>query len=160
MNTPAPWHIRRARVDDAAQLAGLLLSIGWFSALEGRNRGEVEALVMAHLQALVDSPTSTLHVVEGPAGALLGYSNTHWLHDLFMPGPEGYLSELFVHDSARGAGIGSALLDALAAEARERGAHRLTLLNGKHRDSYARQFYEKHGWKERPFMANFVYELA
>ncbi len=157
--TPHAWSIRTATVDDAPALADLLLSIGWFSALEGRSNEDVTALVVRHLEALVVAPMSTVLVVVAD-GNLIGYSNVHWLHDLFMPSLEGYLSELFVREDARGQGIGGALLTALEQEALERGAHRLMLLNGKHRDSYARRFYEQHGWEERPHMANFVRMLG
>ncbi|NJR65920.1 MAG: GNAT family N-acetyltransferase [Leptolyngbyaceae cyanobacterium CRU_2_3] len=77
----------------------------------------------------------------------------------FLLAPEGYVSELFVHESVRGQGIGTQLLEAVKAEAESRGCSRLLLVNSRSRDSYKRKFYEKQGWQEREDMANFVYRL-
>jgi len=33
------------------------------------------------------------------------------------------------------------------------------LLNMRKRESYQRNFYQKHGWEERPDAANFVLQL-
>jgi GNAT superfamily N-acetyltransferase len=77
-----------------------------------------------------------------------------------MAGPEGYVSELFVRESARGQGVGGQLLDAIETEARARGCTRLSLINLRHRESYRRQFYVKAGWQERGAAANFIYALS
>jgi hypothetical protein len=53
--------------------------------------------------------------------------------------------------------VGAAVLTAAQTEAAQRGCVRLSLLNGKQRESYQRSFYQKHGWEERPFMANFIF---
>ena len=147
-----PHCIRTATKVDASAIARLLEAIDDLPMLAGADIGQV---VAAHLPAVIASPDTTLLVVEHD-GALIGYANVHWVHDLFMPGPEGYLSELFILDSHTGRGIGSEVLDLIEAEARERGAFRLSLLNAKRRASYERRFYEQHGWVERPEIANFV----
>jgi len=151
------WVIRDAEVKDAEQLASLLISIGWFSGLAGLTPDTICANVERQLRALTASPDSSTWVAEAPEGRVVGYSNVHWLTDLFMPGPEGYLSELFLRAEVRGYGLGRRMLDRLVAEARIRGAYRLSLLNAKHRESYQRGFYTQNGWEERDGMANFVY---
>ena len=151
------WTIRDAEVSDGEQLAALLVSIGWFSGLEDLTPATIRSNVEGQLRTLVASPSSSTWVAESPDGGLVGYCNVHWLTDLFMPGPEGYLSELFLRTEVRGCGLGRRMLDRLVAEAESRGAYRLTLLKGKHRESYQRAFYTKNGWEERDFMANFVY---
>jgi GNAT superfamily N-acetyltransferase len=78
---------------------------------------------------------------------------------LILAGPEGYVSELFVSDSARGIGIGTQLLKAVEAMAISRGCSRLMLLNRKTRESYERGFYRRLGWEEREEFANFVLHL-
>jgi GNAT superfamily N-acetyltransferase len=83
----------------------------------------------------------------------------HYLPYFFLPGPEGYVSELFISAEARGQGIGTALLEQVIAEARRRGCARLSLINSRTRESYQRKFYEQHGWNERIEIAVFVLPL-
>ncbi|MEI6688549.1 MAG: GNAT family N-acetyltransferase [Thermoleophilia bacterium] len=149
---PSEHRIRLARAEDAPAIAVLLATLGDLPMLAGEDVADVAA---RHVPAAVASPGTTLLLVEDDGG-LIGYANVHWVHDLFMPGPEGYLSELFILDAYRGRGIGSELLAMIETEARERGAFRLSLLNAKRRASYERRFYEQHGWVERPEIANFV----
>ena len=148
----AQHRIRPAVAEDAPAFAVLLEAIGDLPMLAGE---DVAAVAARHVPVAVASPDTTLLVVEDASG-LIGYANVHWVHDLFMPGPEGYLSELFILESHSGRGIGSEVLGLIEAEARERGAFRLSLLNAKRRASYERRFYERHGWIERPEIANFV----
>ena len=148
----AAHRIRPAVAEDAPALAALLEALGDLPMLAGEDAAAVAA---RHVPIAVASPDTTLLVVEDDSG-LIGYANVHWVHDLFMPGPEGYLSELFILESHSGRGIGSEVLGLIEAEARERGAFRLSLLNAKRRASYERRFYERHGWVERPEIANFV----
>lgn len=155
--TPPDIAIRAASQADAPELAWLLAEIGWFSALEGMSRDELVASIRRQLGVLEGSTTTTTLVVETADGSLVGYCNVHWLTELFMPGPEGYVSELFLIPESRGRGIGTALLERILIEATERGVYRLMLLNRKDRESYERGFYLKYGWEERPGMANFVY---
>ncbi len=68
----------------------------------------------------------------------------------------GFVSELFIVNSARGRGLGTLLLKAIEAEAIELGCSRLQLINFRNRKSYYRSFYEKAGWIERPEGASFV----
>jgi GNAT superfamily N-acetyltransferase len=151
--------VRDARESDAAQLAALLRSIGWFSALADLTDEQLVETVRTHLQALASAPDSTTLVAEDDTGTVVAYANVHWLTALFMPAPEGYLSELFVRPEARGRGIGRSLLDHVEAIAHARGVHRLTLVNRRDRESYLRGFYTKNGWREREEMANFVLAL-
>ena len=157
---PSNIIIRKAGTADAPQLARLLQAMhaaGWFSALEGLTLDELEAKVRRQLAVLGGSPHSTILVAATGDRSIVGYCNVHWLTDLFLPAPEGYMSELFLLPESRDQGIGRVLLDRVVAEAEERGAHRLMLITGRHRESYERGFYAKTGWEERPLMANFVY---
>jgi GNAT superfamily N-acetyltransferase len=148
--------IRSAVVADASALARLLHSLGYFDRLKTQPVEETVQSVHSALETAVAGDAHTLLVAEAKGGALLGYVAVHWIPDLFLPGPEGYLSELFVDSGSRGLGVGGALLDAITAEARQRGCSRLQLINFRHRESYRRGFYAKHGWQERPTAANFA----
>lgn len=59
----------------------------------------------------------TVRVATDSTGALIGYVAVHWLPYLFLSGPEGYVSELFVDETCRGHWVGSALIDAIVAQA-------------------------------------------
>ncbi len=131
--------------------------MGWFSGLAAESPAQTTARIENLLPYGPTVAHHSVYVAEVDEAEVVGYTAVHWLPYLFMTGPEGYVSELFVNEVTRGLGVGGQLLAAVQAEAQERGCTRLSLLNGRHRESYQRQFYEKMGWEERPFMANFVY---
>jgi GNAT superfamily N-acetyltransferase len=151
--------IRPVVEEDAPALARLLHALGYFDRLEGVPVERTAESVTSALRTIVANDAHTLLVAVGQDGRLLGYAAVHWIPDLFLPSPEGYLSELFVDADMRGQGIGGALLDAVTAEARRRGCSRMQLINFRHRESYTRAFYAKHGWEERPTAANFALDL-
>ena len=79
--------------------------------------------------------------------------------DAVQQGWEAYVSELFVAEAARGAGLGQQLLDAATQAARERRCLRIWLVNNRERPSYVRGFYSSRGWSEQAEMARFVLPL-
>jgi GNAT superfamily N-acetyltransferase len=151
--------VRAANLEDAPRLAAFLKSMNYFHRLERLTLSEVETQVTRHLTLCLGDNSHSVYLAEGPAGEFLGYTNVHWLPYLFLPGPEGYVSELFVSEAARGQGVGTRLLRAVKDEASRRGCWRLSLLNMRGRESYQRAFYAKDGWQEREDAANFVFEL-
>jgi GNAT superfamily N-acetyltransferase len=151
--------IRTAGPADAAAIAGLLRRVGWFSHFEEESPDEVERRVARHLELALGDNSHSLYVAEMD-GRLAGYGAVHWQPTLFLPGPEAYVSELFVDPDDRGQGVGHALLDVIAAEAHGRGCSRLVLFNGRDRESYRRGFYTKAGWEEHPELALFMRRLA
>jgi GNAT superfamily N-acetyltransferase len=152
--------IRKATLDDARQLALLLQGIGWFDRFNSGEVDELAAQVRKRLQQCLADGSHSIFVAEEKAGEIVGYGSVHWLPYLFLSGPEGYVSELFVSAAARGRGIGRELLQAIESEARARGCQRLSLTNLRDRESYQRQFYVKAGWRERSEAANFLYSLT
>lgn len=152
--------IRRAVIGDAPQLAKLLQRIGWFEAFRSRDLQDSIAQVESRLRQCLADTSHSVYIAEWPHGEIAGYASVHWLPYLFMAGPEGYLSELFLRDDARGQGMGRQLLKNIEAEARTRGCQRLSLMNLRTRESYQRQFYLKAGWHERSEAANFVLTLS
>jgi GNAT superfamily N-acetyltransferase len=150
--------IRKAQLQDVEALTHLLKSLGWFTHLTSEP-SEVSQKRIAHHLALCNTDDSHSIYVAEKDGEIVGYIAVHWLPYLFLPAPEGYISELFVCDSARGNGIGTQLLETVKAEARSRSCSRLMLVNSRSRDSYKHKFYEGKGWQEREGVANFVYLL-
>jgi|SRR5579859_1674298 len=152
--------IRAAVPADAPRLAELLRSIGWFTQINEESEASTRANVLAQLNRCLADSSHTISVAETSQGELVGYVSVHWLPYLLHSAPEGYVSELFIHESARGQGIGTHLLNSVVEEARALGCYRLMLVNMRTRESYQRDFYKKLGWEERPEAANFVYYLT
>ena len=152
--------IRKIHPQDAQSLAVLLKEIGSFELLKNEPLEAAGRRVKSHIEQCLADNSHTLLVAETSDGVIVGYVSVHWLPYLFLPAPEGYVSELFVHDSARGQGLGRRLLQTIEAEAQARGCSRLSLINFRHRESYKRRFYVKAGWEERPDAANFIYKLC
>jgi GNAT superfamily N-acetyltransferase len=150
--------IRRAEITDAAAIHTILQSLGWFPHLNSPDSNATDQVVN-HLHSCLADNSHSVYVAEQAEGNIVGYAVVHWLPYLFLPAPEGFVSELFVDQAHRGEGIGSLLLAAIQTEAKARGCIRLMLVNGRERESYQRQFYQKQGWIERENIANFIYNL-
>lgn len=150
-------HIRKAEIQDTVALTQLLKSLGWFAYLASEPSEITRERITHHLRLCNCDQNRSIYVAED--SEIVGYIAVHWLPYLFLPAPEGYISELFVRKSLRGQGVGTQLLEAVKAEAQERNCSRLMLVNSRNRDSYKHKFYERQGWKEREEIANFVYLL-
>lgn len=148
--------LRPAQPDDAPALAVLLQGIGWFDRFA---TGHPEAHADQLEPLLAPSPHQLQLVACDAQGQLIGYCAVHWLPIAILQGWEGYVSELFIADSARGLGVGSQLLDQVTTAARSRGCRRLWLVNNRQRDSYHRGFYAQQGWQEQAQAARFVLDL-
>jgi GNAT superfamily N-acetyltransferase len=150
--------IRQVKPEDARTLSEILHKIGWFSQVEKESVEETTQRLIQQITLMLSQPDMhDVFVAETNENEVVGYVSVHYYPYLFMTGPEGYLSELFVDTDVRSLGVGSALLNAAQAAGEKRGCTRLSLLNYRQRESYKREYYKKHGWEERPDMANFVY---
>jgi GNAT superfamily N-acetyltransferase len=154
-----PITLRRANLADAAHLADLLHRIDLFPAVQTEQPDATRARIQRHLAQCLQDDSHSVYIAEDQAQGPVAYAAVHWLPYLIFSGPEGFVSELFVDEAARGQGVGTRLLDAVVAEARQRGCYRLSLTNMRSRESYQRQFYNKLGWEERPDAINFIYIL-
>jgi len=150
--------IRKAQMNDAAGIATILQNMNWWDHIRETPVERTVQIIMGHVRLCNADHSHTIYVAEA-AGELIGYAAVHWLPYLFLTGPEGYISELFVHEKGRRQGVGTSLLEVIKKEARERGCSRLALVNNRGRDSYKWRFYEKSGWTERKEMANFILKL-
>jgi GNAT superfamily N-acetyltransferase len=153
------WSIRPATLADAGAVADILRGLGWFSFIDNEAARDTEARVRKHLEMSLADTSHTVIVAEDAGGTLVGYVAAHWLPYLMLRGPEGYVSELFLVESARGGGLGTRLLETVKDMAISRGCSRLMLVNRKTRESYRRGFYRNLGWEEREEFANFVLHL-
>lgn len=151
--------IRKARRTDAHAIARILKEIGWFQHANETPAHAFASLIQDKIAHAESGHSQVIFIAVDAAQACLGYVSVHWVPYLIFKGPEGYVSELFVSTRHRSLGIGTKLLDAAIAEARNRGCVRLGLINGRDRESYARDFYKARGWLERPEMAHMVYFL-
>lgn len=151
--------IHEASLRDAPGIADLLSEITELRSVVSENRAGMIARVERELALAIASPQSAVLVATSEAGQIVGYCAVHWVPFLFLPGPEAYVTELFVQPNTRSEGVGTALLQHAEAKAREHGCSRLALLNGRDGESYRRQFYAKRGWIERDKMANFILPL-
>jgi GNAT superfamily N-acetyltransferase len=151
--------IRKANPEDASALAALIRGLGMFAHISAEGPEATSVRVARHLALCLADDSHSVYVAVNE-GEITGYVSVHWLPYLILSGPEGYISELFIAESARGQGVGAQLLEVAEAEARQRGCSRLMLLNMRQRESYQRGFYAKHGWEERPDAANFLRRLT
>lgn len=151
--------IREATEADAPGIAVVLHDITELSAVINRPFEETCEQVVRGLAIAVPSTSSVVLVATAEDGAIVGYCSAHWVPLLFLSGPEGYITELFVRQSHRSLGVGTALLEEVRRRAQLLGCSRLSLLNARDREAYRRSFYAKHQWQERERMANFILPL-
>ena len=156
LGKPMEIQIRKATDQDAPAIAELLRSIGLFAHINAEPPQATLDHVARHLGFCHADNSHSVYVALDLTGEIVGYCAVHWLPYLMLPGPEGYVSELFLRESSRGLGIGGRLLETVSTEAKKRGCSRLMLLNLRDRESYQRGFYKKQGWQERPEAVNFL----
>ncbi len=129
--------VRRADARDAPAVAELLHAFN----LEFGDPTPGPAAIAARLDAMLEREDVVLLVAgDPPQGlALLSFRPIVW-----EEGPVALCDELYVRPELRGRGIGTALLEAAFAAARERGSQSFELDTGED-DVDARRFYERHG---------------
>jgi GNAT superfamily N-acetyltransferase len=138
MSLPAGVSVRRARPGDAAHVLGLIQQLGYAPA--ERRYDETFAQVVRHPEAAVFVATEGLKVI-----AYLAMSQRPQIR---IGGRVAVIDELVVEERRRGAGIGSALVEAALKHASELGCSRIELTTARTRDSYARGFYASLGFVE------------
>ena len=151
--------IRKVHKEDSGRLIELLKNIGWFRTISHGSKTELKEKFEKHIEFCKADNSHSMYVLEDNNEIILAYISVHWMPYLFLEGPEGFISELFIRDNQRGKGIGTKLLNKVKEEAKERGCSRLSLLNGKNRESYERRFYQKQGFIERDQMMNFIFKF-
>ena len=146
--------IRPARAEDATGIAETLRDLGLFEHLAHEPVEATVERVAGQLALCAANDDHTVLVAGDENGQILGYLAAHWFPNM-LKGGDGYISELFIREAARGKGLGGCFLAAVEEEGRRRGCTRLMLFNRKERESYQRDFYQNHGWEERDDTALF-----
>ena len=134
-------NIRAAETGDAAAIGRLLHD---FNTEYEEDTPGADALTERFHDLLAGEDMVVLLAGDGPDGfALLRFRPSYYDDSL-----ECYLAELYVIPAKRGQGIGRALMDAVFATARERGAGHIDL-NTSEDDVAARALYESLGFTNR-----------
>jgi GNAT superfamily N-acetyltransferase len=137
----SPVEIRRAGVEDAAEIARLLED---FNAEYNEPSPGVPLLTERLRPLLARGEITVLLAGDGPDGlSLFRHQPSLWVSGL-----ETHLQELYVVLPLRGRGIGRALLEATIATAREGGSAGIDLNTGQ-TDTAARALYESMGFTNR-----------
>jgi ribosomal protein S18 acetylase RimI-like enzyme len=133
--------IRRATVDDAAEVARLLDA---FNREYDEYTPGVAALTIRARQLINKGEITVLVVGDEP----FGLAQLRFFPSMWADGVEAYLEELYIAPGRRGEGHGRALLDAAIELSRERGATHLQL-NTSEDDTAALALYESAGFTNR-----------
>ena len=149
--------IRPAAYDDFPAILAIVRSVPWLGHVVPA-QGEAPAMA-EHLAACIDGAGHHVLVAEQDGGQIVGYASAHLQPYMILPARECYVSELFITAACRGMGVGSMLLADIETWAAQNACYRLMLITGRTHQSYARSFYAKRGWQERPEVANFVKNL-
>jgi GNAT superfamily N-acetyltransferase len=132
--------IRPAAISDAPALCELLSQLGYPAAADE---------IPKRLEAVASFPNAVALVATNGYGEVIGLATSHVFPSIHDSDPVAWLTTLVVLEDARGAGIGSALVDYVEKWARRRGASRLSLTSGLQRrathDFYLRRDYENTG---------------
>lgn len=124
--------IRRAEAGDALALTELLAQLGYpapVSEIPGR------------IDAIANFPHAAAFVATNGYGEVVGLITAHIFPSIHDNAPVAWLTTLVVHEDARGAGIGSALVSHVEQWATDNGAKRLSLTSGIQRTA-SHSFYE------------------
>jgi GNAT superfamily N-acetyltransferase len=148
--------IRPANLSDSKAIIVVLQESGFFTDIHKKALTDPEARISKHLSRCETDESHLILVAENQNGEVLGYIGVHWLQYIMASDTRGYVSELFVRQSARGRGIGRRLLEVIKEKAIERGCSRIMVLNVPNRISYSRRFFLKLGWKERQEITNCI----
>lgn len=124
--------IRPAASGDAATLGRLLEQLGYPT-----NADEIPR----RLEKLHARPGTAVLVAENDSGEVVGVVTIHLFPALHADEPAAWLTAVVVEETARGQGVGSALVARAEEWAAEQGAHRIQLTSALHREA-AHEFYK------------------
>jgi N-acetylglutamate synthase-like GNAT family acetyltransferase len=131
--------VRRASAGDVAAVNALIEELGYQGL-------DTEAFARGYAAVLADrSQQVWLAEIDGVVVGLVSMSTRPQIR---LAGAILTVDELVVSERARGAGVGTELIELTKREAQRIGARRLELLTARGRASYSRRFYPKNGFVE------------
>jgi GNAT superfamily N-acetyltransferase len=134
---PAALQIRRATPDDAESIARLVTQLGYPA---------VASDMPARLARLRDHDRGAV-LLAHRGDAVVGLATIHVHSVVHRAGDVAWLTALVVDESARGTGVGRALVAAVEQFAREAGCERLSVTTHERRAD-ARAFYARLGLEQ------------
>lgn len=129
--------VRDMSAGDAAEVTRLLAQLGYPWRVSD---------VAARIETFLASDERALIASRGESASLLGVLTLHVTPVLHRAGPVGRLTMLVVDETARGQGIGRALVTAAEAYFAERGCSLVEVTSNKRRTD-AHAFYERLGYE-------------
>ncbi len=143
---PASIDIQPASLRDEAEIVPLMVAFNAAEHIVFRPETMLPAL-----RELLQRPDVGLVLLARDAAsqACLGYALIAYGYDIEFSGPDAFVNELFVAPNARSRGVGCALLDAVVAELRGRGARAVHLMV-RPENERARALYERFGFQVVP----------
>ena len=135
---PSRWAVRLAGVEEADEVAGLLHDFN----REFDTPSPGVAVLAERLRGLLAGEVTVALLAGAPA---VGVALVTLRPNVWYDGPVALLDELYVRPDLRGKGIGSSIIEALLALARDRGVD-LVEINVDESDVDAQRFYDRHGF--------------
>ena len=134
--------LRPATPADSPAFLALVDALADYEKLPRPNEGARARLLADAFE--LSPPRFSLTLAETKESGVIGYAVTFETYSTFLAKPTLYLEDLFVHPDFRGIGAGSALFEAVAAEALKCGCGRMewSCLNW---NELAWKFYERRG---------------
>jgi GNAT superfamily N-acetyltransferase len=104
--------------------------------------------ILASVERLIETPDTEYLLAAADAGAPpAGVCQLRFRHSIWMAAEDCWLEDLFVEETARGAGLGAGLVTLALERARERGCRRVELDTSESNDA-ALRLYHRFGFSE------------
>jgi ribosomal protein S18 acetylase RimI-like enzyme len=147
-------HTREAQTDDLGPVSSLFTR---YLQFYGRELTDC-AVVLDYLQSRMVNHESTLFIAIID-GEIIGFAQLYPSFNSLSLQKIYILHDLFVHESARGRGVASKLLNHTKRYAIENGAYEITLQTAN-TNFTAQSLYERHGYKKDDLFSSYCLQLT
>jgi GNAT superfamily N-acetyltransferase len=135
-------------VASPADLAIAARLLGEFRDWFGKS-GHDDAAFEASVRRIAETGDGEYLIADDDQGEPVGVAQLRFRWSIWTSAPDCWLEDLFVRESARGSGLGRALVEAAIARARERGCKRIELDTTDENEA-ALALYESCGFSREP----------